>query len=54
MKHKWARSIAGFVGWVAVIYFVGSLSVYRFNNPHLTETELFLRIPDALMRKGEE
>ena len=36
--------------WLVVIgYFTVAVLVYRFRNPSLTETELFLRIPDALL-----
>jgi len=34
---------------LAVVYVMYALSVYRFNHPWLTETQLFQAIPKALM-----
>ncbi len=34
-----------------IAYFCVSETVFAFRHPHLTETELFLHTPDALMWK---
>ena len=39
-----------FVG-LLIAYYVVSQGVFSFKHPHLTNTELFLHIPDALMWK---
>jgi hypothetical protein len=39
-----------FVGLLIAYYTVSQL-VFSFKHPHLTNTELFLHIPDALMWK---
>ena len=48
MKQKLARAII-VAGYAVVIYAILAVNIYRLSNPSLTETELFLRIPDALM-----
>ncbi len=42
------RRLWGIVGTALLIYVTIALTRYRFAHPDLTETELFLRIPDAL------
>ena len=37
--------------WLAVLasaYFVAAITVYRFRHPELTQTQLFMAIPEAL------
>lgn len=34
-----------------VLYFIVAVQAYRFRNPTMTETELFLNIPKALLYK---
>ena len=48
MKNKWL-TFAIIAGYVALIYFVAATIIYRFSNPSMTETELFLNIPNAIM-----
>jgi hypothetical protein len=42
------RTLAVFLAYFALVYLVASTTIYRFKNPAMTETELFLNIPKAL------
>ena len=35
-------------GWAALVYLVVSFTAFRFRHPGLTETKLFLHLPDAI------
>lgn len=37
------------IGWPSLVYVLASLFVFRFRHPGLTETQLLLRIFDALI-----
>jgi len=48
---KTIRTLAVFLAYFALVYLVASTTIYRFKNPAMTETELFLNIPKALTWK---
>ena len=43
------RFVLKAVLYLAAIYFIFATLTYRFKHPDMTETELFLNIPKALM-----
>lgn len=49
---KFIKSLLGGLFVIAIVYVIVSVMAYRFRNPHLTETELFLHIPEAVMWEG--
>ena len=52
MRVDWERA-AIVVAILAVGYLGVATMVYRFAHPRMTETELFLHIPDALLWKAD-
>lgn len=44
-KYSWCFKIL----WLIALYVVITTMIMRFQHPELTETELFLKIPNALV-----
>jgi hypothetical protein len=52
IKKTLGRAVSNLIWFamaVTVCWLVFSVTVYRFQHPHLTETEIFLAIPKAVM-----
>jgi hypothetical protein len=46
---RWMWLVIYILFWMIFTYIAIASNVFRFRNPELTETQLFLKLPDAML-----